>query len=63
MNTLQKMFTIEQVVEITGLSRTSIWRHVKTDKFPAPVKLGEHRTMWLESDLIEWQEQLERATY
>ena len=40
---MDRILRIPEVVEITGLSRTTIWRRVKSGDFPAPVRLGEPR--------------------
>ena len=48
---------IEEVTEITGLSRTSIWRRVKTGEFPNPLRLGGSNTRavgWRRSDIDNW---------
>lgn len=35
-----EIMRIKDVVRITGLSRTSIWRYIKNGSFPKPVSLG-----------------------
>ncbi|WP_116964340.1 helix-turn-helix transcriptional regulator [Fastidiosibacter lacustris] len=42
------------VVEKTSLSTASIYRLAKVGKFPAPVKLSERSSGWLESDVNQW---------
>lgn len=43
------------VLEMTCLSRTTLWRRVKAGDFPAPFKLGAGRAVaWLESDVSQW---------
>jgi prophage regulatory protein len=46
----------EQVMQITGLGRTTIFRAVKEGRFPKPLKLGERAIGWLESDVRAWLE-------
>ena len=49
---MDRILRIPEVVEITGLSRTTIWRRVKSEDFPAPVRLGSMATRsvgWPES--------------
>jgi prophage regulatory protein len=46
----------EQVMRMTGLWRTTIFRAVKEGRFPKPMKLGERAVGWLESDIRAWLE-------
>ncbi len=41
---------------MTGLSRTTIWRMVKTGRFPKPVELGPRAPGWRQSDVHGWLE-------
>ncbi len=36
----QQLLTYRQVVEITNISRMTIWRMLQAGKFPLPVNLG-----------------------
>ena len=54
---MDRILRIPEVVEITGLSRTTIWRRVKSSDFPAPVRLGSLATRsvgWRESQVKDW---------
>lgn len=42
------------VVALTGLSRTTIWRMGRRSTFPKPVKLGERRVGWRATEIDEW---------
>jgi prophage regulatory protein len=35
-------------------SRVHIYRLVKARKFPAPIKVGQNRIGWVESEIDEW---------
>ena len=35
-----EILRIKDIMRVTGLSRTSIWRYIKTGSFPQPVALG-----------------------
>ena len=55
--TMDRMMRIPEVVRVTGLSKTTIWRRVKSGDFPAPVRLGSLATRsvgWRESEIREW---------
>ena len=52
-----EILRIEEVVKMVGLSRTSIWRRIKDDDFPAPRRLGGPNTRavgWLRADIEDW---------
>jgi len=42
------------VVERVGLSGTTIWRLVRANNFPAPLKLSANAIGWIEADVEEW---------
>lgn len=63
-----KVLRVPDVVERTGLSRTTIWRRVRAGKFPAPVVLGTtvlgvQTIGWVESEIDDWIAALPRRTY
>ena len=45
-----------QVEEITGLSRSSIYRLMEEGEFPRPVKVGPKAVRWRLSDILRWLE-------
>ena len=51
-----------QVEEITGLSRSSIYRLMTDDEFPRPVKVGPAAVRWRVSELTSWLESRPVAT-
>jgi len=44
----------KEVQEITGLSRTTIWRLERVGKFPARVPLSSSIVGWRSSDVTHW---------
>lgn len=38
-----------------NISRSTIWRWVKADQFPKPIKFGASSTRWLITDLEAWE--------
>ena len=54
---MERIMRIPEVVETTGLSKTTIWRRVRSGDFPMPVKLGSLGTRsigWREGDVERW---------
>ena len=42
------------VIDRTGLSRSSIYRHEAEGTFPRRVKIGANASAWLASDIDRW---------
>ncbi len=51
-----RMLRFADVIECTGLSRTTIWRRIRAGTFPAPLSLGENSCGWPENLIQEWIE-------
>ena len=54
---MERMMRTPEVVRLTGLSKTTIWRRVRSGDFPVPVKLGSLGTRsvgWREGDVERW---------
>ena len=52
------------VIRLTGLSRTTIWRRVRDGSFPPPIRLGPPGTRakgWRQTDLQDWFDSLQLA--
>ena len=58
-----KMLRPPEVMARTGLSRTTIWRHVRAGTFPAPLVLGKASIGWPESAIKKWLDSRPRRTY
>jgi prophage regulatory protein len=53
--TSKKLISIKDVCRKTTLSRTALWKAMKTDAFPKPVMLGEGiRKAFLEHEIDAW---------
>ena len=49
-----RIIRAKEVVEMTGLSRTTIWRMERYKSFPARVSLGKNSMGWKLSDIQKW---------
>jgi predicted DNA-binding transcriptional regulator AlpA len=49
-----RIMNTPEVVEATGVSRTTLWRLEREGKFPRRRQLIGHRIGWLESEIDEW---------
>lgn len=53
------IYRIDAVCEFAGLSKASIYRLMKENKFPKPFKLtGSRAVGWREDSLLDWEEGL-----
>jgi prophage regulatory protein len=49
-----KMLRINQVMTITAMSKTTIYRWINANQFPKPINLSSKSVAWLESDINDW---------
>lgn len=50
----KKILRLPDVIEKTGLSRSTIYLRMSCDSFPAAVPLGGRAVGWLENELEVW---------
>lgn len=51
-----RMMRLPEVMRVTGLSRPTIYRHMKAGTFPQRVKLTERTSAWVASEVNSWLE-------
>ena len=59
-----RVVRLPEALEITGLSRTTIWRRERDGSFPPPIRLGGEHTRavgWREQDIYDWIDNLSPA--
>lgn len=49
-------YRMAEVLRITALSRSSLYRRIASGDFPAPVSLGGRAKGWRRAALLEWIE-------
>ena len=49
-----KFLRIRQVIQLTGLSRMTIYRLELAGQFPKRRRLSENSVAWLETDIAAW---------
>lgn len=52
---LDKFLKIDRVIEVTGMSKSSVYAGVAAGTFPKPVKTGAKSSVWVESEIAAWQ--------
>lgn len=55
---MEKLVFLPEVKKQVRKSTTRIYAAMATGKFPRPVRIGERRVAWLQSDLDAWLEAL-----
>ena len=51
---MQKIYRLKNVIEVTGMSRSTIYRLMDQDRFPKPIKLSQRIIGFLEEDIDQW---------
>ncbi|WP_049071879.1 helix-turn-helix transcriptional regulator [Klebsiella michiganensis] len=54
----ENFIRLSEVIKRTGISRSSIYRLVNKNKFPAPVKISEKAIAFIEREVNDWIENL-----
>ena len=52
-----KFIKLDQVKEMTTLSRSTIYREIKHGEFPKQVRLGSNTSVWLEHEVNNYLEE------
>ena len=52
----QLLWNIKTVILKTGLSRASIYRYIKRERFPPRRRVGPNRVAWVPAEVIAWIE-------
>ncbi|MDK4680289.1 helix-turn-helix transcriptional regulator [Kingella negevensis] len=50
----ERLLNIKEVREKTSLSQATIYRKIRLNKFPKPVKLSESCSRWKNSEIEQW---------
>jgi prophage regulatory protein len=49
-----RLIKLKEVMDCTGLARSTIYKFISESSFPKPVPLGERAVAWLESEVQDW---------
>jgi prophage regulatory protein len=49
-----RFLRLPEVKQVTGLSRSSIYKRIQEGRFPTPVRIGGTAVGWVESEIAEW---------
>ncbi|CAI8342349.1 MAG: Uncharacterised protein [Gammaproteobacteria bacterium] len=57
-NISNRLVRLPEVLAITGLRRSTIYKLIAQGDFPAPYKLTRRAVAWKQSDINEWTDHL-----
>ena len=60
---LDRFMPRSEVISVTGLSDTTLWREYRAGRFPKPYPLTKNRCGWLESEVRDWMQKRLRAVH
>tara|TARA_R110002020_G_scaffold53905_8_gene150468 strand:+ start:5208 stop:5450 length:243 start_codon:yes stop_codon:yes gene_type:complete len=60
-NLSERLLKLKQVMTMTSLGSSTIYRKLATDSFPKPRVLSEACVRWRESDVLAWINELPEA--
>lgn len=49
-----RLIKLKEVINSTGLGRSSIYNYISDGRFPKPVSLGGRAVAWVEEEIEEW---------
>jgi len=49
-----RLIRLNEVIDSTGLSRSTLYRFISEGTFPKPVPLGDRSVGWVDSEVHDW---------
>ncbi len=49
-----RIIRLKEVIESTGLARSTVYKFISDGVFPKPISLGDRCVGWLESEVQDW---------
>ncbi|WP_338073324.1 AlpA family transcriptional regulator [Billgrantia aerodenitrificans] len=49
-----KLVRIKEVMDRTGLGRSTVYKYMNLGLFPKPIRLGSRAVAWVESEVVAW---------
>jgi prophage regulatory protein len=49
-----RIIRLKQVIDATGLARSTVYKYIAEGTFPKPISLGDRCVGWLESEVHDW---------
>jgi prophage regulatory protein len=52
-----RFLRLPQVIEVTGVARSSLYDLIAEGRFPKPIKISDRCVGWVEGEVREWMRQ------
>lgn len=49
-----KLIRLTEVIELTGLGKSTVWMYIQQGKFPKQIKISPRISVWKLSDIEAW---------
>ncbi len=49
-----RFMKLKEVMQTTGLARSTIYKHIADGTFPKPVSLGGRSVAWIDNEVDDW---------
>ncbi|EIK61530.1 helix-turn-helix transcriptional regulator [Pseudomonas lactis] len=49
-----RIIRLKDVIDSTGLARSTIYKYITENTFPKPISLGERCVGWVEGEVHDW---------
>ncbi|QOU04438.1 AlpA family transcriptional regulator [Pseudomonas fluorescens] len=49
-----RIIRLKEVMALTGLARSTIYKFISEELFPKPISLGDRCVGWVESEVHDW---------
>ena len=49
-----RIIRLREVMDLTGLARSTVYKHIDEGTFPKPVPLGGRSVGWVEQEVQDW---------
>lgn len=49
-----RIIRLKEVIDSTGLARSTIYKYISENTFPKPVSLGDRCVGWVDSEVHDW---------
>jgi prophage regulatory protein len=59
---MTKILRLFNVIDRTGLPRSTIYAYIEQGRFPTPIKIGARNVGWLDGEVSEWIERRVQET-
>ncbi|MEZ9518260.1 AlpA family transcriptional regulator [Vibrio splendidus] len=52
--TSSRLMRLKEVIQVTGISRSSLYKYLNEGQFPPPVSLGVRSVTWVDHEIQTW---------